>query len=525
MNLSKKLQFSKFPGIVLGIIILFLNSCFYEPGELPKFPNVTTEPISYIQSTSAICGGNVVDDASSDISQKGVCWSTKTDPTVEDSITKDGSGKGAYISYIRHLAPNTTYYVRAYATSTVGYYFYGKTVSFKTKDLSTVSTELIVDSITATTAKIGGSIKENNSDSIIARGVCWSTRINPTINDSLSKDGSGPGAFVSRLKNLLPNTTYFARAYATDEKITVYGDAIGFSTRKLAIVSTAMEATKITTSTAVSGGNVIIDGGEIINERGVCWNTTPSPTIDDFMSKDASGGTGIFSSDLTNLNPGTKYYVRAYANSLAGTAYGNEVSFTTAPIVVDADGNSYQTVIIGSQTWMVENLKTTKFNDGTDIPLVTNPVAWKGLSTPGYCWYDNDLTYSENAYGALYNWYTVNTGKLAPTGWRVPTDADWATLAAYVQGDGGKLKEKFNINWASPNTGATNATNFTALPGGGCGNNDGTFSGLGNSAFWWSATEIDALKVSLWSVKYNNADIEQSNSAKLNGFSIRCVKD
>jgi len=524
MNLSKKIQFSKIPMIIMGVIVLFLTGCFYEPGELPKFPNVSTEPITYIQSSSAIGGGNVIDDAGSEITQKGVCWSTKIDPTVEDSITKDGTGKGPFISYLRHLLPNTTYYVRAYATSTVGYYFYGKNIRFTTNDLSTVSTELIVSDLTGTTATVGGSIKENNSDTIIARGVCWSTRINPTINDSLTKDGSGPGPFVSKLKYLLPNTTYFVRAYATDYMRTVYGDAIGFVTKKLAIVST-LDVLRITNTTAISGGKVIIDGGEIITERGICWNTNSSPTIDDFISKDATGGTGIFSSDLSDLIPDTKYYIRAYATSLAGTAYANEVSFTTAPLVVDADGNSYHSVIIGTQTWMVENLKTTTLNDGTAILLETNPLAWISLTTPGYCWYNNDSNISASSYGVLYNWHTVNTGMLAPTGWRVPTNDDWTTLSAFVDGDGGKLKESSTINWASPNTGATNVTNFFALPGGGRGNNNGIFSGLGNSANWWSTNEIDATNVSLWSVSYNNTVIAPSSSAKLNGFSVRCIKN
>jgi len=227
MNLSKKQQFSKFPLFILGIVILGLNSCFYKLGDLPSFPKVKTEStVSNIQSSSATSGGSVTDDAGTPIIARGVCWSTKVDPTVEDSITKDGSGKGLFTSYLKNLIPNTIYFVRAYASSTVGYYFYGQTVRFKTNDLSTVSTDLIVSEITATTANVGGTVLGNNSDPVIAKGVCWSTRINPTLNDSLTINGPGPGGFESKLTNLSENTTYFVRAYATSNNVTVYGDAI-----------------------------------------------------------------------------------------------------------------------------------------------------------------------------------------------------------------------------------------------------------------------------------------------------------
>ena len=526
MNLSKKQQFSKFPLFILGIVILGLNSCFYKLGDLPSFPKVTTEStVSNIQSSSATSGGSVTDDAGTPIIARGVCWSTKVDPTVEDSITKDGSGKGLFTSYLKNLIPNTIYFVRAYASSTVGYYFYGQTVRFKTNDLSTVSTDLIVSEITATTANVGGTVLGNNSDPVIAKGVCWSTRINPTLNDSLTINGPGPGGFESKLTNLSENTTYFVRAYATSNNVTVYGDAIGFQTRKLPNVTTVSNVINIKYSSATSGGIVILDGGEIITKRGVCWNTIPNPTINDSITSDGTG-LGIYSSNLSNLNPNTKYYVRAYATSIAGTSYGiNEVTFTTAELVTDIDGNAYDVVSIGTQKWMVENLKTTRFNDGTAIPLVKDQVAWANLSTPGYCWFNNDPTISNHAYGALYNWYTVSTSKLAPIGWHVPTDDDWTTLSTFVGGNGGKLKEAGIINWATPNTGATNVTNFSALPSGSRGNNDGTFISFGQYSFWWSSTAQDNTFVYFRILSYNNSNIDKSSSRKVNGFAVRCIKD
>ena len=157
-------------------------------------------------------------------------------------------------------------------------------------------------------------------------------------------------------------------------------------------------------------------------------------------------GTGIYTNIMTVLNPSTTYYVRAYATNIIGTAYGNQEVFTTSsqfdPIafnpgltygeVTDIEGNIYKTIQIGTQEWMAENLKTTKYNDNTEIPLITENSNWGSTTTPGYCWVNNDRTTYKNIYGALYNWYTVNTGKLCPTGWHVSTDAEWTTLVNYL---------------------------------------------------------------------------------------------
>jgi uncharacterized protein (TIGR02145 family) len=137
-------------------------------------------------------------------------------------------------------------------------------------------------------------------------------------------------------------------------------------------------------------------------------------------------------------------------------------------VVTDIDGNVYNTVTIGDQVWMAENLKTTKLNDGTSISNAIDNIAWASLSTPGYCWFINNRATYE-IYGALYNWYAVYTDKLCPTGWHVPSNSEWTTLTDHLGGAevaGGKLKESGSSHWASPNTGATNVTGFTALPGG-----------------------------------------------------------
>ncbi len=194
--------------------------------------------------------------------------------------------------------------------------------------------------------------------------------------------------------------------------------------------------------------------------------------------------------------------------------------------VTDVDGNVYHTVTIGTQVWMVENLKTTKYNDGTAIPLVTDGAAWSALSTPAYCWYNNDEATYKTTYGALYNWYAVNSGKLSPAGWHVPSDAEWVTLIS-VLGDttsaGGKLKEAGTAHWVSPNSGATNSTGFTALPGGSHYNN-GLFYLNGKYGWYLSSTESSSSDAWHVYMQYNTSQIYRITGSKVIGFSVRCVK-
>ena len=201
---------------------------------------------------------------------------------------------------------------------------------------------------------------------------------------------------------------------------------------------------------------------------------------------------------------------------------------TSSTTVTDVDGNVYHTVTIGTQTWMVENLRTTKYNDGTAIPNVTDGTVWGNLTTPGVCTYNNTGNADTiNTYGRLYNWYTVNTGKLAPTGWHVPTDAEFTTLTTYLGGEGvagGKLKETGTTHWNSPNTGADNTSGFTALPGGGR-YNDGTFFIIGYDGTWWSSSESNSNYAWFRNLHYFNSYVYSSYDYESCGYSVRCVRD
>jgi uncharacterized protein (TIGR02145 family) len=193
----------------------------------------------------------------------------------------------------------------------------------------------------------------------------------------------------------------------------------------------------------------------------------------------------------------------------------------------DIDGNYYNTIKIGVQIWMAENLRTTKFNDGESIPRVTDGAEWVNLSTPGYCWYDNDSTTYAFTYGALYNWYTINTGKLCPKGWHVPNDIEWITLTDYLGGSdiaGGKLKEAGTIHWISPNTGATNESGFKALPGGDRWNN-AIFGAMGYQGFWWSSTEYSSTNARYRTIFHIYTNALRGSTYKEYGLSVRCLRN
>ena len=305
---------------------------------------------------------------------------------------------------------------------------------------------------------------------------------------------------------------------------------IAYSCRNEEIpVLTTTEITSITTTSVMSGGKIINDGGTEVISRGVCWNSTGNPTIANERTSDGSGSES-FKSSITLLLPNTYYYLRAYATNGAGTGYGNELSFATLNITIgsvyDNDGNIYKTVSIGNQIWMAENLKTTRYNDNTSIPLVSDNNEWRSLISPGYCWYNNDASKYKSTYGALYNWYTVATFKLCPVGWHVPTHGQWSILATYLGGEsvaGDKLKEAGESHWIRPNARASNESGFTALPGGG--RIDGTFEDIGIAGGWWSSTAFDGGNAWCRELDDDQVLLLSGSLSLSQGFSVRCIKD
>ena len=298
----------------------------------------------------------------------------------------------------------------------------------------------------------------------------------------------------------------------------------------VATVTTAI-ITNITQTTATSGGNVTDDGDFAVTARGVCWSINQNPTLSDNYTTDGSG-TGTFISEITGLSANTTYYVRAYATNSEDTGYGNQETFTTqsgggdCPATFTYQGQVYEAVLIGDQCWMAENLNIGTMINGSEN-MTDNGIIEK------YC-YDDDPANCE-IYGGLYQWnemmeYTITQGVqgICPTGWHLPTDGEWTILTDFLGGVGvasGKMKETGTTHWASPNTGATNGSGFTALPAG-FRHADGYFTNLGYDGSFWSSTED--ITSNAWTREtYYDGDggVSRCSYYKNYGFSVRCLQD
>jgi uncharacterized protein (TIGR02145 family) len=205
----------------------------------------------------------------------------------------------------------------------------------------------------------------------------------------------------------------------------------------------------------------------------------------------------------------------------------DEDTVVEPPSVTDIQGNKYNIVTIGTQTWMASNLRVKKLNDESDIPLVTNANQWENTTVPAHCYYDNDSVKYTDPFAVLYNWFSVNSGKLCPEGWHVPTDADWTILVDYLGGEdtaGGLLKETGIDHWVNPNVGATNITGFNAIPGG-YRNYTGQFFNVGTTGSWWSSSEENQGYAWYRTIRNNLTTIANNNGLKQRGLSVRCVKN
>ena len=517
---------------------------------------LTTAVPSAITATSALVGGTITSDGGAPITERGVCWATTTSPTTSNNKLAIGNGTGSFSNTIAGLTANSTYYLRAYAINSQGT-TYGNELNFSTPGLQSVpayvpTTGLVgwwpfngnandesgngnggtVNGATLTADRFGNanSAYNFNSNKITtnctgiqgngARSISFWYNLNQ--NSSNTEDGvmvgygengscgGGWSCSISGNKPLIDISTSYA-VYSLTASINnwyfyciTYDPSFGSNTLapKIYINGALQTAISVTNSTGCS-----INTGN--------WNTL---TFGGY-----SNPLQYFNGKLDDIG----IWNRALTQQEITNLYNSDGPVQSGT-VTDIDGNLYHTVTIGNQVWMVENLKVTKYNDGTIIPYVTDNTTWAGLITDAYCWYNNDATTYKNTYGGFYNWYAVNTGKLAPTGWHVPSDSEWTTLTTYLGGEsisGGKLKETGTIHWQSPNAGATNETGFTALPAG-YRFIDGTFYNFGVVGTWWTSTE-GVTNIPWNRTVYNSESgvYRTNNGYKDHGLSVRCVKD
>ena len=516
-------------------------------------PKITTDSVIEVLAVTAQIAATVYEDGGTPVIVRGICWSTSPMPTFSDSVSVDSSGLGSFVATAANLEIATTYYVRAYATNSVGT-SYGEELSFTTVDFPTVTTAA-VGSVTTTQVAAGGEVTSDGGAPVSAFGVCWATTQNPTIADSVTTDGSGVTPFTSVITLLLPNTTYYVRAYATNIAGTAYGSIVSVKTPKYpTIVTTAVS--NITATTAASGGNVTNDGGVAMVERGVCWSTSPTPTIADSCTSDGNT-TGSYASAVTGLTPATTYFLCAYATNTFGTAYGSTVSFTTklgglpctsTPTVTDYDNNVYNTLQVGTQCWMKENLRCKHYSSSAGV----NEGSGTSVSVAYYYHASNDAA-NDSIYGLLYNWKAVMGSSSAssanpsgvqgicPVGWHIPSVAEITQLINYMGSQASYTCNGTSTNiakalaattkWGTSNiacsigkdTYLNNESGYTAYPAGYY-YAAGSFGNFGSNMYLWTTT-LNGSDATGYYLRNSYADMRSASYPKYYAFSVRCVKD
>lgn len=528
MTIQRPLKFLF--GALLIVVILFQSGC---EESLP--PVVFSTDVTAVTMTTASSGGSITSEGGSAVTARGVCWNTEGEPTIADSKTSDGEGGGAFESALTGLTAGTTYFIRAYATNSGGT-SYGEQLTFTTvpiPDLPAVTFFGIAVPIGETTARVTGGLNSTGGGTTTA-GVCWSTSPNPTTADAKqSSVYEGTAIMDITMTGLTPLTTYYVRFFATNFSGTVYSEQKSFKTIGPIIIQSSLTYNNNGYWVTIKG-TVVENGGSTINPglsmNGVVFGTVHNPV---------NGGPGTYNISDTNSDPNiilinpniveiprnenmfnVPIYFRPYTNNEVSTYYGPEVSTTIykkfpSPGVTDIDGNTYLSLRTAYTEFTTTNLAVTKLNDGTAIPLVTDASQWAALTTPAYTFYNNDA--GNNAtYGALYNRPAVETGKLCPSGWHVPTFDEYGMMAYFSVCSYPANCQEYEVGRDSGFEGRL----------GGSRSEDGTFSKISVTGYWWASDPIVSGKGRMMFVKGPaGASGTSTISDPKAGLSVRCVKN
>ena len=528
-------------------------------------PTVMTTGVADVAYLSATVNGSVVYIGGAPVAAKGFCYDTVMHPTVESNMVNCGSGSGSFSTNLLNLKSSTTYFVRAYATNMWGTN-YGDELSFTTLVEHAPSVEILPASeISYTSFVCSGDVTDSGTYSVTARGFCWSTDSDPVMTGEHLHVGNGSGTFSALLANMQPETTFYVRAYAVNAAGVTYSTPITVSTLSPTIPTVSTDT--------VNGynectGTVLADGNAPVTQRGFCYDTLPSPTLENGVVLADGSGLGEFTATLTGLPVGKLYFVRAFATNAKGTAYGNQIHFHASSCdtktLTDYDGNVYNTVAIGTQCWMKENLKTTHYSDGW-------PIEWRNEErsyTEAYYYYPNRDILNVAEYGLLYNWKAVMRNSLesdsipsgvqgiCPIGWHVPSDAEWTAMTDYVanyhqeylcNGSNAKVFAD-SIGWRTSSNNCTpgndsytnNSTGFSARPAGYFG--DWAYAGnIGygfgtraqfwgtSSGGWWECGGKKAARCinydgdGMYSPQVNSSGCHGMDASL--GLSVRCLRD
>ena len=541
--------------------ILFFCSCKKEdPVEIPMLGDLS---ISDIAANSAVITGSIECDGGTVLSDLGIVWNSTGNPSLESHEGKRSASlhEGIFTITLTELSPGTIYYVRGYATNSEGTAYCDQLKFTTSGELAAVTTSK-VNEITASSAVSGGEVTDEGGLEVTVRGVVWSTSENPDTedNEGITEDGSGPGVFASELTGLSPETTYYVRAYATNSAGTTYGEQESFETRKeevitytLALSVNPSESGEVTgTGNYQEGEEVEINADANDGYKFVSW----TGDTDYISNVDAEITTVIMPGSNISLTANFDDDYRN-GNGLTGEPCPGMPTFTD-----ERDGNVYNTVLIGDQCWLQENLKY--------LPEVS-PSSTSSETDPHYFVYDyqgTDISEAVNTnyyqkYGVLYNWPAAMNGAgissdnpsgvqgVCPAGWHLPSDSEWTQLVDYVisqgypnEGDnpngagnalkscrqagsplGGECATSDHPRWDSDNTHyGTDHFGFSALPAGRRSSN-GDFYRIGRSGYWWSSTEFSS--TSAWNryIWQNHGSVSHIHYTKALGFSVRCVRD
>jgi len=539
---------------------------------------VTTRPVSEITTGTATAGGEITSDGGGAITARGVCWSANQNPTISDTKSNDGTGAGTFSSTIWGMNPNTTYYYRAYATNQAGT-SYGNSVALTTKGAEILgSSEMLFPNMagsTTTTFLDGEQVTvelinglhiyqgdmiltpAQQSSLIFTKGAALESAVRRwpqntvyySINATLPDQSRVIQAMnaIADVTNIIftPRTgesNYIEFVFDKDGCSSYVGMVGGRQEIRIAnwgtmgnVMHEICHALGMLHEHSKTGRDafITIHTDNIIDRYKHNFNeykrsvNSPTPQAFDFNSIMLYSPNSFSKNNNPTITKkdGSTFQVQRLYLSTNDTELLNTLYPSINETVKDADNNLYSVVRIGSQRWMGQNLKTTRLNDGSFITNITANSQWSSATTAAWCSYENENT-NRDLYGLLYNWSAINSGKLCPVGWRVPTDEDWQALNDYLGGTnvaGGALKERGTDTWASPNTGANNSSGFSARPGG-YRYSAGYFGGKTYGADWWSSTTETTTNAWAWGVNSTQTKFNRYSQNKLSGLSVRCVR-
>ena len=379
-----------------------------------------------------------------------------------------------------------------------------------TQGLPVVTTQEVRE-IGATSAVCGGNVTADGGATVTARGVCWSTSQNPTITGFHTTDGNGTGSYTSNMTGLAENTIYYVRAYATNEKGTSYGEEKTFTTKDGIAEITTKEVTEIGTTSAICGGEVMDDGGAEVTARGVCWSTSENPTTRDTHTTDGSG-TGSYTSNMTGLDAGTVYYVRAYATNSYGTSYGSQKSFTT-------DGNVHEYVDLG----LPSGLKWATCNVGASSPSeYGNYYAWGEIEPKESYIEENSFTWEQEigdiSGNPQYDVARANWGG----SWRMPTIEEFEELIEECEWEG--TSEVGNDRYIDGYRVTGPNGNSIFLPVAGYRNGTSLYD-AGSFGYYWSSTPDESNTQGAYCLGFNFGFHSSNWGYRNYGLSVRPVSE